>query len=62
METMFESLVLGEYKKFETFGKDVRISITSMEKSYLFRKSDLWKKVNRSLRQFIVENDYEPFQ
>ncbi len=62
METMFESLVLGEYKKFETFGKDVKISLTSMEKSYLFRKSDLWKKVNRSLRQFIIENDDEPFQ
>ncbi len=61
METMFESLVLGEYQKFETFGKEVRISLTSMEKSYLFRRSELWKKVNRSIQRYIVEDDQEPF-
>ncbi|MHB8360732.1 MAG: glycosyltransferase family 2 protein [Thermoplasmataceae archaeon] len=61
METMFESIVLSEYKKFESFGKDIRIRLTRTEKSYLYRRSELWKKVNRSLRSFLVEDDSEIF-
>ena len=52
MESMFESIILKEYKRFDTFTKPLRISITEDENRYLLARSEIWKKVRPSMRSF----------
>ncbi len=52
MESMFESIILKEYKRFDTFTKPLRISITEDENRYLLARSEIWKKVRASMRMF----------
>ncbi len=52
MESMFESVILKEYKRFDSFNKPLRISITEDENKYLMEKSDIWKKVRNTMRSF----------
>ncbi len=56
MEAMFESIILGEYKRFDFFQKPLRISITEDENKYLAARSEIWAKVRPSIKPFVDNN------
>ncbi|MCL4327480.1 MAG: glycosyltransferase family 2 protein [Candidatus Thermoplasmatota archaeon] len=53
MEVMFESIILGEYKRFDYFQKPLRISITEEENRYLSQRSEVWTKIRPSIKPFV---------
>ncbi|MGP6207225.1 hypothetical protein ACNF42_04230 [Cuniculiplasma sp. SKW3] len=53
MEAMFESIILGEYKRFDFFQKPLRISITEDENKYLAQRSEIWTKIRPSIKPFV---------
>ena len=53
MEAMFESIILGEYKRFDYFQKPLRISISEDENKYLAQRSEIWTKIRPSIKPFV---------
>ncbi len=57
MESLFESIILNEYQKFEVNGKPMRLSLGPMELKYLENKSDVFVKVKNTLSMLIQKEE-----
>ena len=53
MESVFESLVIQDYKRIDSFTADIALDISEVESNYLMKKSRLFNEVYGSLSSFL---------
>lgn len=57
MEALFESVILNDYEKYEIPGKPMKLYLEPTEIKYLKKKSDVFRKVSRSLFTMFEKKD-----
>ena len=54
MESVFESLVIQDYKRIDNFSADIKLGLSEEESNYLLKKSRLFNEVYGSLSIFLM--------